>query len=362
MAAKKRNPEIELWRFIFTVIIFIFHSNHLDDRICLLQQGFTAVEFFFITSGYFMALSAEKKYADSPKGLGTVQFLKGKIAVFYPYVVLTFLISYCVIEFTSKVPLRQMVGNFFLSFQDLGLFKMAGIIGVKYFNGPSWYLSAMILAMLVTFPLLLKLKDTFIYVVSPAVTLVIYAYLSHENGSLNVNTQWQIFTSLGFLRAVAGICAGCLCYGFVKLIKERKTELTRLGKVSLGALELIILAALIYIMQNRIVFKNSTSYDYFMVFLIFMLAVIVFSDITGISKLLPSKICAFLGEISLPFYLISHQVIDLYLGLGLHWRIRYTLIFYAVGSALGALVLYFIVKLCKKYKLGTKFLRLFVKN
>ena len=362
MAAKKRNPEIELWRFIFTVIIFIFHSNHLDDRICLLQQGFTAVEFFFITSGYFMALSAEKKYADSPKGLGTVQFLKGKIAVFYPYVILSFIATYCIVEFTSDVSLKGAAGDFLLSFQELGLFKMAGIIGIKYFNGPSWYLSAMILAMLVTFPLLLKLKDTFIYVVSPAVTLVIYAYLSHENGSLNVNTQWHIFTTLGVLRAVAGICAGCLCYGFVKLIKERKTELTGFGKVSLASLEVLILAALLFIMQNRIKFRNSISYDYFEVLLIFILTVIVFSDITGISNLLPSRLCAFLGEISLPVYLISRSVIYLYNGLGLNLRIRYALAFYTVCSAAGALVMFIIVKLCKKYKLGTKFLRLFVKN
>ena len=59
----KRNGEIDLFRFIFSVMIIIFHfGNTYNYRI--FQNGYIAVEFFFVVSGYLMARHVWLKSAD----------------------------------------------------------------------------------------------------------------------------------------------------------------------------------------------------------------------------------------------------------------------------------------------------------
>jgi peptidoglycan/LPS O-acetylase OafA/YrhL len=63
---KQKNGKIEIMRFIFSVIIILFHCHrsigfhHLvigQSRIPVLNRGYFGVEFFFVISGLLMAKS-----------------------------------------------------------------------------------------------------------------------------------------------------------------------------------------------------------------------------------------------------------------------------------------------------------------
>ena len=51
--APKRNYVLELWRFIFCIMVLGFHFfSKIDSR--LFHAGYLGVEFFFLVSGYFI--------------------------------------------------------------------------------------------------------------------------------------------------------------------------------------------------------------------------------------------------------------------------------------------------------------------
>lgn len=59
----KRNYEINLFKFLFSMVVLLFHGNDLipvevrESGFGLFMNGSIAVEFFFIVSGYFFAVS-----------------------------------------------------------------------------------------------------------------------------------------------------------------------------------------------------------------------------------------------------------------------------------------------------------------
>ena len=47
---------------------------------------------------------------------------------------------------------------------------MSGMAGYRV-NTVTWYISAMILAMLILYPLLIKYKDTFFFIIAPCLSI-----------------------------------------------------------------------------------------------------------------------------------------------------------------------------------------------
>jgi len=56
---KKRNGEIEFLRFVFAVVVVIFHFNS-SFNLNAFHWGRLGVEFFFMVTGVLLAMSAKK--------------------------------------------------------------------------------------------------------------------------------------------------------------------------------------------------------------------------------------------------------------------------------------------------------------
>lgn len=87
--SKGRSGELDFWKFIFSLVIVIRHSEYLPTTIeyPYFRGGSIFVEFFFITSGYLMAKSAERKENTKSLVEETSSFLRKKITAFYPYLI-----------------------------------------------------------------------------------------------------------------------------------------------------------------------------------------------------------------------------------------------------------------------------------
>ena len=62
----RRNYVIDLLKFIFSIVIVLYHINTLDLQprgggYLIAKSGFIAVEFFFIVSGYLLAQSTDRQ-------------------------------------------------------------------------------------------------------------------------------------------------------------------------------------------------------------------------------------------------------------------------------------------------------------
>ena len=57
----RRVASVEFWRFLFTVLVCLYHFEILFPKRKLFLSGSSAVEFFFVLAGFTIAMSAAHK-------------------------------------------------------------------------------------------------------------------------------------------------------------------------------------------------------------------------------------------------------------------------------------------------------------
>ena len=262
--AKKRNGAIDLWRFVFAAILVIFHSSMLDiemlhpgeEYVFPFRLGSLSVEFFLLTSGFLFAKSMNKNRENNTLSWkGTWTFMKGKLMSFYPAflicLILTFIVTnatyyFCHVEpYVKGASLTENIKNLFIGFGRLlyeaTLLRNFGMDFDRLLD-QAWYLSAMLLVMLLLYPLYAKNKRRFEYYIAPLITVVLLGFLFlHGQSLLNPSKKLELLykyplTYKGNVRAMAEICLGVVCWRVCEWLK--KIDFTRLGKAVLAFVEL----------------------------------------------------------------------------------------------------------------------------
>lgn len=247
-----RNGVIDLMRFVFCIIIVIFHSRNLGGgtvaKPLFADAGYICVEFFFLVSGFLMAKSA-LTMPDSSQGLGveTVRFLWKKIRLVLPYYFLAIVFSFVQQIVANGFSFAVAVQNFLLGIWDITFLSASGIEGFSLIYA-TWYLSAMYLAMLILFPMLRKWKKNFIYIIAPLLAIFLLGYLSQIYGNLDQYTNHWNGVFSGMIRAVAEISLGCVCYAACEKIKS--CRFTRLSRVLITIAQIVGYGYVVYRMHN----------------------------------------------------------------------------------------------------------------
>ena len=221
----KRNGELNFLRFSFSIIILVFHWS-LTFKYGVITNGNIGVEFFFILNGLFMCKKAEQEsQIGKPIAIAdtTWHFLVGKIQKFYPYyvcvILLQLLIRFVIIKGMSMTwvskELFYSIPTFSLSFMVLN-YKTASL-----YVGNTWYLSSMLVVMLMIYPLLLKSFDNHSKITIPLVCMFLLGYLYQTNGSIMVWESWSGCCYYATLRALADISFGICIYVVSGVLKKR---------------------------------------------------------------------------------------------------------------------------------------------
>ena len=115
-----KNGKVEFMRFVFSVIIILFHCHRTldfeywmigDYGIAALDRGYFGVEFFFLITGFLMAKSIFAKRGriasgvDAPVDLGSQSFryFIRKYMSIFPYHVISFSVLIVVRMFTREI-------------------------------------------------------------------------------------------------------------------------------------------------------------------------------------------------------------------------------------------------------------------
>lgn len=304
----KKNAAIDLLKFLFALMIVLFHGGkNLPEQAGYFINGLLGVEFFFIVSGYLMAVSA-RRYAD-PHSSGvtiwhsTRQFVAHKIARLSPDVFIAWFVSFAVLAAAKRYSLTTIVIKFLSGIFELLLLKRAGFTGLIA-NGTTWYLSAMLLAMAVLFPLLVAKRDFFLVWFAPLASVFLYGFMSSAwSNGLASSAGWTGFATKGMLRALGGICLGVTCY----TAAQRLSSLRLRGFARLLA---TLLAVCCYLFVALYAFGHrNSSFDFVLVLLLACGVTVTFSGIDYSALLSASapvqRVCGFLGEFSMDLFL-SH--------------------------------------------------------
>lgn len=299
---KNRKGTISLLKFIFSLFVILYHFSKILEgnnkfEICL--GGYLAVDFFFIVSGYylyrFILKIKENVYKENVKNIVK------KVKKFLPYTI-TIGSIYLVFKYLMHTISKSEA---IMSFFNIFLIDMTGLSGYSL-NGPTWYISAMLIVFFVLTPIIYNMKDTYKYYICPMIVMFGLGYLYNINTSLNIfMTQWNGYVYGGLIRALVDINLGIIVYNLSNLLLEKSNNIKRYDlKINIVSI-LLYLVVFIYIIFNR----SEGSIDLFILVIIFFAVISTFSE-NKVNTFLDTRFIRYLEKISLPIFLNHFLAIE----------------------------------------------------
>ena len=356
---KKRSGNLDLLKFLFSLMIVFFHGKNLaTTESYIFPGGSIAVEFFFIVSGVLMARAACTYEMQENLGKDTFVFMKHKISGLLPNYYIAFVIAFAVVHrgVTSLTSLSRSLAS---SLWEALLLINTGLRPSKSVcNGPVWYLSAMLLAMCIIWPIMRKFKDTFFYAIAP-ISAVFLMGITYQNwSSFGGASIWLGFTSKGTVRAFMGILLGCVGYKVSEYLK--KQEFTTLSRILFAIVEISGYAAIFVVSF----FKGRGDMDWLELLVLTVCITITFSNVSVWAGWFSHPIFNWLGVFSYSLYLghgfWSNAMVDLFPTLNYWTRIP---VYLVISFATALVIHYTSLGLRRFWKVkGPQIKELFVKT
>ena len=304
-----RNGKIEFFRFVFCIIIILFHTNRILStggskegyELGLFPRGYIGVEFFYFVSGYLMAnsifLTIEKKET-MPFDREYWRFMWRKVLAILPYHLLAFALLFVQDWFFNKYNIQSLVKAFLSEIPGLLLLQRVGFNG-QHLNSVEWYISAMLIAMAVIYIFCRRNFRLYSGVVAPVTAILLMGWIFFNCGAWSGAGRKMPLT-LGYVslfRAYAEINMGIFAFRIAKVL-ERET-FSRGEKIFLELLEMggYAIAIIYSLFAVPIRFESIPT-----LFLLISVA-LTFSKINYRENIWNQKVMSFLGKLSLPLYL-----------------------------------------------------------
>ena len=241
----EKIKSIEIWRIYFAFMVLLMYTSLLPwfrDGHELLKS-WHYMDFFFLLSGYLMAKHSEKPLTGGV-GRDSCQFLLHKVKRIYPMYLLAIVLNIVARCAFTGFRLKWRTAKYYI--WDLLLLRMSGLHGevprgtvIGFVIGPAWYLMAIVLAMAVLYPLMRKNKDVFLHILAPLVSIFLFGWFSQVYGQLSGPDTYMYGISIRLLRAIAGICLGCVIYLLCQRLRSLSFKRVRLIRVMATAVELL---------------------------------------------------------------------------------------------------------------------------
>ncbi len=346
-----RNGALDLLKFIFAMMIVFHHTYKIDgiseeNRIFL--SGVEAIDFFFIVSGFLMAVSVSKNIKkDLNIGLGseTLAFIKSRILPILPYLFVGFLSSLLIRLIIQSDDFINSYTQLFNTVWEFLLLKMTGL-NTTAVNPTTWYLSAMFIVMALLYPFLRRHFDLLSKVFCPLISVLIYGYIYMQYHSLRGSSSyWTGFAYKGTLRAAAGIMLGIGIFALCNAAKDIK--LKPFFEWILSIVEWGGYALVFYMTYT----EESNKFDYIIILIFAVSISITCSGKSALSKRIQGPVCSFLGKFSMVIYLCHYVFVFITPALFPDASYKFLIAAYVILSLLWSLIVMLGVTALQKAKL-----------
>lgn len=289
----QRINKLDGLRGLFALFVVLFHLNKNNAPLFLVnnffvRESYIFVDFFFILSGYVIALTYNHKLNTSTS---IIQFLKRRFIRLYPLLLFTTCMYwYFVHPFLDKHHLLLALDTLFLTNATPIL---GSDIGMNY---PSWSISSEMISYIIFGFCALTAIQKKKTILLGTITIACFTFLAYQQNYFQTGT-------FGFIRGLA-----CFNLGyFVFTLAKNEFKLPN----SLEYLTSLLIIGLMYYYHR--VTLQSTSNLFFIQLLIpisFATCILVLIKTNGLlSNLLQLKPFLFLGKISYSLYLNQALVI-----------------------------------------------------
>lgn len=303
----KRIYSFDFLKLILAIEIALYHYGETS-----IPGAFTAVEFFFILSGFFMA---KKFFSSDENGAAPkpYEYTKSHIKSLYSYYIFALIVIYIYLflnQFLHSLnnigSVTQIAGDYisrlYNSIPEVFLLQDSGIFTRDVVNYPTWQLCVLIIVSHFIYTLLYYNKKLTINILCPLLAILVYGYLS--SSELYATSAWATDGCfyIPLLRCLGALCIGVILYKLAEkiipaIISKKVTFLfnavTLLSCVLLPIMETqnnihLILSCLIIlgcyyekswinVLLNRNIFKSFGKLSY-SVYLNHALLIYVFTD------------------------------------------------------------------------------------
>ena len=302
----KRNGEIDLLRFLCAAVIVIHHFNELFPS-DLMVHGYTFVKFFFMVSGYLMVCSAEK-LGDLSRDPGAIasatwSFILKKIGSFYPYYIAAILtqiiLFYVILDYQGILAILKILTE---SVPALTLTFYGFNTHTALYTSGSWYLSVMVIALFVLFPLVLRYRDLGTKVILPLLSIFILGYMNYSFGTVSTQTAWGGICAAALLQGMGQISLGASLRPLVKHLQSSPRWLAMTKDLAVNLVITVLKIACYFV-----AFYHAQCGTYQDIHVLLLLAVGLLLSFSGGGFVIPAcRVTRYLGRISLPVYLFHN--------------------------------------------------------
>lgn len=304
MGKLEKIKNIEILRFLFTLVIVCCHTQHgvinkfygqiplYDNMRESFYYSWIPVEFFFIISGFFL-------FSTTNFSLTYPQFAKNKLIRLLPVVFVSLTLYFiCSLFFHLGFSLKENLFTI-LNLQNIGLTFQNGNVPA------SWYVSSLFWGMSFYFYLNKCVDQKLFNLITACITLFCYSFWIHTSG-MNFDNKAIVF-NLGMIRALAGIGLGYFISMWFKenIDKIKKAVFNKFQILLCTFFEIYLFFTVFYYCCF-----HYTNYKNLMVFVIYFVGLfMLFLMKKGLlSKLLDNNFSVSIGKYSFSIFL-THQLI-----------------------------------------------------
>lgn len=303
-----RIASVEFWRFLFTVLVCLYHLEIYYTKGKLFPSGTSAVEFFFVLAGFLLAMSASHFFERHPDRLSpkeaaamATQFVWKKVKAIFPVLVIVLILHLAV----------NGAGYIYKTTLDAALhmeWELLFMVGTSFGYGggmapivPLWFLTALLVAGYVYCYMIYRHYDFTLYL-APLIGVLLYSYFT-LNSSLVLDFNVKMgFLTAGMVKGFAEMALGIAVFKLYDHLRHKK-----LGPVWQLALTLLMLFAVYRYFALTI--KQPIGMDNFRrIIYILIIVLLSFLNKDEVTHLFNNPVSRWLGSISLPMY-ISHYTL-----------------------------------------------------
>ena len=299
----KHNGSIAIWKFIYCLMIIALHLGVLEafrDTDIRFSGGSIGVEFFFLVSGFLLGKKAldVKDYDDL--GIENRKYLFKRIKKLMGMTLIVFAFSYFFFTSINKYAIFNRV-NFIW---DILLLRNAGY-EYRTLIYVGWFTSVLVFVSLVLYPLVLKYKNKFLYILGPIIIFCAASFLAYNwKGSLAWDGEYYFKCLLrGIFEMTLGVCLVPLAD------KIKKMDFTKSGIILISLIEIIGFSSILFIVNTE---SSHQKYDYVMLLILAVCVALAFSEKTISTHILSKQIIFYLEKLSFPMYLSQGLIISVF--------------------------------------------------
>ena len=343
--SKQRNIIIELGRFVYSLLVVGYHIqlsyDEEDKSVDPFECGALAVEYYFFLSGYFLARSLEKLSLDNKMSFikKYYTFMKNKIKALLTVHFIAIIAILIIIACCDK---KNFVNKLLPGITSIFLVQMAVVYHGNFEKAlivPEWYLSSMIICMLIMVPIFLAfrklMKGVFVVLILLGV-LAIFAVI------FILITKMKLKPNMIFdMRAWGEMNVSMFSY-YLSIYIEKQTYSNGIN-ILLKIVEIVAYCIPVILGIIPISANNEPICMTITGACAFVAIFITFSKKGNIIKSEKANyIFGYLGRISLPIYIFHPVIIDLidYVWIPCPKYAKYLIVFF---SALALALLYRII-------------------